>query len=103
MDDHDHTHPSHRCPQCGSPVKRVLRSENDKRRWDADDWRRYRCRNEHCDWQGLLVVSDRPPRPPRRPRGSSLLARMGRTMLYWLLAGGLAWVGLQVLGSLIDG
>jgi predicted RNA-binding Zn-ribbon protein involved in translation (DUF1610 family) len=103
LDDHDHTHATHRCPQCGSTVKRVMRSENDKRRWDAEQWHRYHCRNEQCDWQGLLRVAQRPPQSPRRPLNHSLLARLGRGMLYWLLAGGLAWTGLQALKALIDG
>ena len=81
----------------------MLRTDNDKRRWDADRWHRYRCCNDHCDWQGLLEVLPRPHPPPVRPRGGSTLARVGRTMVYWLLAGGLAWAALQVLGTLIDG
>lgn len=45
----------------------------------------------------------RPPPPLPRPGGPSLLTRLGRGMLYWLLAGGLAWAGLQALHELIGG
>lgn len=70
----------------------MLRTANDKRRWDADDWRRYRCRSDRCDWQGLLAA----PRHRRRPSpvtqgGVAALARMGRVTMMLLMAAGLAW------------
>ncbi len=81
----------------------MLRSANDKRRWDADDWRRYRCRSETCDWQGLLAVPAKRHKAVEHPSGSSTLVRVGRTMLVLLLAGGLSWVGMQTLQYLMGG
>jgi hypothetical protein len=75
---------------------RVLRSANDKRRWDADDWRRYRCRDDQCNWQGLLQVSGR-RQPQRQPQGTAALLRMGRAMLWLMLAVGLGAGGLAAL------
>lgn len=87
-----------RCPECGSTVKRVLRSANDKRRWDAEDWRRYRCRSDDCGWQGLLQVSSsRTPPRSADAGGSSVALRMGRAVLLMALAGGLAWATLNGL------
>lgn len=87
-----------RCPECGSAVKRVLRSANDKRRWDADDWRRYRCRSDDCNWQGLLQVSSsRTPPTTDAAQGSSMALRMGRAVLLMAMAGGLAWAALNGL------
>lgn len=75
---------------------RVLRSANDKRRWDADNWRRYRCRDDQCNWQGLLQVGTR--REPQRPaHGTAVLLRMGRAVLWLLLAAGLGAGGLAAL------
>ena len=95
-------HPHRRCPQCRAPVKRVLRSANDKRMVDADHWRRYRCRSDSCGWQGLLPTAGR--RRVRRPvgRGTPVLVRMGRTALLLLLAAGLTWGCLQALQFLMD-
>lgn len=86
-----------RCPDCGSAVKRVLRSANDKRRWDADAWRRYRCRDDGCNWQGLLRVARRRRRAARPATGAAVLARMGRVTLVLLMVVGLAWGGLVAL------
>ena len=75
---------------------RVLRSANDKRRWDADDWRRYRCRDDQCNWQGLLQVGGR--RQRQRPaHGAAALLRMGRAMLWLVLAAGLGVGGVAAL------
>lgn len=91
------TRSSRHCPDCGGSVKRVLRTATDKRRWDADAWRRYRCRDEHCNWQGLLRVVRR-HRPSGRPKGAvAVLARMGRMTLLLLLVAGLAWGGVVAL------
>jgi len=91
-----------RCPQCGSRVKRVLRTENDKRRWDADDFRRYRCRSDHCNWQGLLMVDPERRAPAGGGRGGSVIARAGRFALGLLLAAGLAWAGMVALQAMLD-
>lgn len=90
---------SRRCPQCGSAVKRILRTANDKRAWGAEQWRRYRCRS--CDWQGLMEVSERHlpgGLPRRRP---SLLRRIGRIVVLVLVTTLLAGSGLWVLELLI--
>lgn len=91
------------CPDCGGKVMRVLRSANDKRRWDAEAWRRYRCSDAMCNWQGLL---------PRKPRAGSAAQpaaahrRMGRRaarMLPWLLlAAGVGVGGLFALGAVLQ-
>jgi hypothetical protein len=85
------------CPECGSPVLRVLRTANDKRRWDADSWRRYRCRSDRCDWQGLLSAAGRRRRTSTSASGGAVLARMGRVALLLLMAIGLGWGGLVAL------
>lgn len=92
----------HRCPQCGSRVKRVLRSSNDKRRWDADDFRRYRCRSDGCSWQGLLQVAGR--RRVRMQGGAemSMMTRVGLVVLGALLAGGLTWGAIVALQAMMD-
>ena len=69
----------------------MLRSANDKRRWDADQWRAYRCRSDTCTWRGLLAVSER-----RRVRLQSVhtlpgVLRVGLYALLMLLAAGLTW------------
>ena len=81
----------------------MLRSANDKRRWDADEWRRYRCRGDTCSWQGLLQVSGGRRIRARDERGTSVLVRMGRTALMLLTAGGVTWGCLQALQFLTDG
>lgn len=86
-----------RCPDCGSGVKRVLRSANDKRRWDADAWRRYRCRDDRCNWQGLLRVARHRRRASPPASGVAALARMGRITLLLLMTVGLAWGGIVAL------
>lgn len=66
----DRSHSRLRCPTCHGRVKRVLRTEGDKRMHDADRLRRFRCRNGRCRWSGLLVVAERsrtPLRVTRRP------------------------------------
>jgi len=91
-------HSHRRCPQCGNRVKRVLRSESDKRRADADHFRRYRCRSDGCDWQGLMTVSERRRAAPEASEsGTSALTRVGRALLLLLLAGALAWGGMRTL------
>lgn len=79
----------------------MLRSANDKRRWDADLWRRYRCRSDSCSWQGLLQVSRGQRTRPSNEPGSTVLVRLARTMLLLLLAGGLAWGLMQALQFMI--
>ena len=37
----------------------MKREADDKRLQDAERWRRYRCRNQACGWEGLLQVSRR--------------------------------------------
>lgn len=91
---------SRRCPQCGGQLKRVLRTANDKRRWDADDYRRYRCRNDRCDWQGLLPVKHRGRRPRSRQQAivdASPSVRLARAALLLALAGAVAWAGMQAV------
>lgn len=92
-----------RCPDCGSRVKRILRSANDKRRWDADQWRRYRCRRATCRWQGLLRV--RPDAIGGRSswRAMSLPARIAHVLLMLVVTAGLIWGGLLALGMLTGG
>lgn len=77
-------------------MQRVLRSASDKRRSDADHWRRYRCRDDRCNWQGLLRVK-RHRRAVAAPGGVAVLARLGRAMLLLLMAAGLAWGGMLAL------
>lgn len=72
----------------------MLRTANDKRRWDADNWRRYRCRDEACDWRGLLPTVHRAARPHD---ARSILRRSGRAVVMLLVAGALTWSGMQVL------
>ncbi|HNU10520.1 MAG TPA: hypothetical protein PKJ45_04045 [Rubrivivax sp.] len=92
------TRSGHRCPECGGAVMRVLRSANDKRRWDADDWRRYRCRDAMCNWQGLLSTGGRRRREPRPARGAVQLARrIARILLALLLALGVGAAALLAL------
>lgn len=55
-----------RCPDCGSPVRRIGRTANDRRRWDAEQWHRYQCTSERCHWQGLLRVVEHPPHRAHR-------------------------------------
>lgn len=74
---------------------RVLRNANDKRRWDADHWRRYRCRSSTCSWQGLLAVQRRRQRSPGS--GGPMVLRMGRAALLLLLAAGVTWGGISAL------
>jgi len=76
---------------------RVLRTDNDKRRWDADDWRRYRCRDPQCNWQGLLSVARRRRHPQQPVHGTAALLRMGRAMLWLALAAGLGAGGFAAL------
>ena len=97
FEDSDHQRTHHRCPQCHTRVKRVLRTANDKRRWDADDWRRYRCRSDTCGWQGLLRVSSQRRVRSTVSSGPSALARVARTAAIMGLAAGATWLGLQAL------
>lgn len=97
MPDADSTLTFRRCPDCGSAVKRVLRSANDKRRWDADAWRRYRCRDDHCNWQGLLRVARHRRRSSQPAGAGAVLARMGRVTLWLLMAASLGWGGIVAL------
>lgn len=79
---------------------RVLRTANDKRRWDSDAWRRYRCRDAMCNWQGLLAA--RPRREPRpRGGGGRALRHLVRALLWLLLAALLAAVGLAALNLML--
>lgn len=81
-----------RCPECRASVKRILRTANDKRRWDAESWRRFRCRK--CDWQGLLPRSPHDDNNDTRVQtrsGSLTLTRAGRAALLLLLAGVVVW------------
>ncbi len=80
----------------------MLRTENDKRRWDADDFRRYRCRSDHCTWQGLLMVGDERHAPSDGRRGGSAIVRAGRFALGLLLAAGLAWVAMVALQAMLE-
>jgi hypothetical protein len=95
---------SRRCPACGKRIKRVLRTANDKRRWDADDWRRYRCRGTTCGWRGLLpakpATTSREER--RKPQArAATLTRAGRAGALWLLMAGVAWSGVLALQYLM--
>lgn len=89
------------CPACGGPVMRVLRTANDKRRWDSDAWRRYRCRDAMCNWQGLLEMHRR--RATRRRQGVlPRLARLARALLWLLLAALLATAGMAALRHMLQ-
>lgn len=79
----------------------MLRTANDKRRWDADDWRRYRCRSAACNWQGLLSAPAQRRQRSKSRGGTSILARLGRHALLLLLAGGVAWGCIQALQFMI--
>jgi hypothetical protein len=92
------------CPACGNRIKRVLRTANDKRRWDADDWRRYRCRSTACAWRGLLPAREATPSRAdrRKPQDrAAALTRAGRTGVLWLLMAGVAWSGVMALQYLM--
>ncbi len=81
----------------------MLRNANDKRRWDADQFRRYRCRRGLCSWQGLLPVSQRRRESASRPheradRGDGHgVMRLGRFALLALVVAGLAWGSITAL------
>lgn len=94
-----------RCPDCGSSVKRILRTANDKRRWDAESWRRFRCRQ--CEWQGLLPTSEHIAQSARSGRqggrGLVLLGSAGRVMVLLLLAGALVWGAMLALQLMTGG
>jgi hypothetical protein len=83
-------------------VKRVLRTSNDKRRWDADEFRRYRCRSDTCGWQGLLLVAGRRRTRAQSKGEISILARAGLVALGALLAGGVAWGAMIALQAMLD-
>lgn len=89
------------CPECGGAVMRVLRTANDKRRWDAQAWRRYRCRDAMCNWQGLLPARRRRPSRPR-PGAARTLRRLARALLWLLLAGLVAGGGLAALHVMLQ-
>ncbi len=55
-----------RCTRCGGTLRRVHRSSDEAR--ESSDFRRYRCTEAGCDWDGLL------PRSPRRSRGATATA-----------------------------
>lgn len=74
-----------------------MRSANDKRRWDADEWRRYRCRSDTCGWQGLLRVEERDAVRPEAPGATATALRMLRWLLLLALVGGLTWGGVETL------
>lgn len=95
-------HSRHRCPQCGSRVKRVLRTANDKRRWDAEDFRRYRCRSDTCGWQGLLQVGGRTRLRSDSKGQTSVLARASMLAAGALLAAGVAWGAVAALVAMLD-
>lgn len=77
---------------------RVLRTANDKRRWDADDWRRYRCRDPMCNWQGLLSARGRRRREAESARGAGQTAlRILRVLLGLGLAVGVGAAALLAL------
>ncbi len=86
-----------RCPECGGYVQRVLRNANDKRRWDAENWRRYRCRNTQCTWQGLLGVSKRRRLRPGQGGALAGAGRAFRVALLALLVAGLTWGSITAL------
>lgn len=79
-----------------------MRSANDKRRWDADEWRRYRCRSDQCGWQGLLRVDERDVQEPQAPGTTATALRMLRWLLLLALVGGLTWGGVETLQLLTE-
>lgn len=97
------TRPTPQCPDCGGPVMRVLRTANDKRRWDADEWRRYRCRDTMCNWQGLLPRKRRGQRAAGPGATPGRAVRRGLRALPWLLlAAGVGAGGLLALGTMLQ-
>jgi hypothetical protein len=102
-DQPSHRPSSRRCPQCSQPVKRVLRTAGDKRLLDADSYRRYRCRSDHCGWQGLLPASRRRRRPRAGLSPVQVAVRMGRMGLWGLLAAGVAWGSWSALQAMMAG
>lgn len=76
--------PNRRCPDCGGRVRRILRTENDRRRWDAERWRRYHCR--HCAWQGLMRPHTHRHRSAAPAPALPLPLRIGRAAALMLLA-----------------
>lgn len=78
------------------------RGADDKRLQDADRWRRYRCRNQACGWEGLLQASRR-----RRikvepaghvPRG----LRLAGISLALAVVAVLSWGAFQVVQGFLD-
>lgn len=73
------------CPQCGSSVRRVRRSDADRERPDGVRTHRFQCRSHDCDWQDLLVVSRERRRlrlRQRKPRVAQPVAKAaGVTLL----------------------
>lgn len=88
---------SRRCPECGSAVKRVLRTPFDKRRSDADAYRRYRCRSDHCSWNGLLRVNKSRRFARRTVTPRSPFVQAARVLVVMSVATGAAWGAVQAL------
>lgn len=49
----------HRCPVCGSPIKRIHRRPIDRLLSLFFPFHRYRCHNSACGWEGNLHTSSR--------------------------------------------
>jgi hypothetical protein len=87
-----------RCTRCGGELKRTHRSSEEARK--SSDWRRYRCVEEGCGWQGLLArPSRRTSRTPSSP--SSAPSGINKTHM-WLLMGGLLLFVLLVAGAFVN-
>ena len=86
MPRHSSTEPL--CPRCGGGLKRRHRSADEAR--EGSDFRRYRCTDAACGWDGILP---RPARSSRRSRASSAEGgasrHLGLTGRAWALMGGL--------------
>ena len=76
------------CPRCSGSLKRRHRSADEAR--EGSDFRRYRCTDEACGWDGILP---KPARSSRRSRSASSEAgtsrHLGLSGRVWAVMGGL--------------
>jgi hypothetical protein len=86
-----------RCSRCGGELKRTHRSSEEARQ--NSDWRRYRCVEERCGWQGLLARPSR--RTERRTSTSGAASPKPNMTPMWLLMGGLLLFVLLVAGAFV--
>jgi hypothetical protein len=81
---------------------RVGRDASDKRLPDADHWRRYRCQNPTCGWEGLRPVTRRHRNHLEVVERVPVALRVGVSALALMIIAGLTWGGFQVLQHLFE-